>query len=46
MSMALHILVDYQNPVGWWVVLNYMCTPQTHNYVEYSGQATYMETHP
>ena len=42
--MALHILVSHQNVVGWQLVLIYMRTPPTHYYLEYSGQAHYMET--
>ena len=41
--MALHILADRQNVVGWWLVLNYM-QPPNHYYLESSGQATYTET--
>ena len=31
---------------GWQLMLNYMRTPPTHYYLESSGQATYMKTHP
>ena len=41
--MALHTLVDHQNVDGWWLVLNYMWTPPTHCYLEYSGRATYIK---
>ena len=41
--MALHILVDNQNMLGWRLVHNYMRTPLTHYYVESSGQAAYMK---
>lgn len=44
MSTTLYILVDHQNTVGWQVVLKYMPTPQTHYFLESSGQAAYMET--
>ena len=44
--MALHILVDRQNVVGWVVVLNYMRTPLIHYYIKSSVQPGYMETHP
>ena len=46
MSTALHILADHHNVVGWWLVLNYMRTPPIHYYLDCSGQAAYMETHP
>ena len=42
----LHIQADHQNVVGWWLELHYMQTPPTHYYLESSGWATYMETHP
>jgi hypothetical protein len=42
-SMALHILADRWNVVGWQLVLNYMQTPPTHYYLECSGKATYMK---
>jgi hypothetical protein len=41
-SMALRILADRWNVVGWQLVLNYMQTPPTHYYLECSGQAIYM----
>ena len=44
--MALHILADRCNVVGWWLMLNYVQTLPTHFYLESSGRATYMETHP
>ena len=44
--MALHILADHQNVVGWWFVLFYMQTPSTHYFLGFRGRATYMETHP
>lgn len=43
--MALYILADGHNVVGWWLVLKYMRTPLTHYYLESSGCAPYMETH-
>ena len=45
-STALHILAGRHNVVGWQLVLNFMETPPTHYYLDSSGQATYMETHP
>ena len=44
--MALHILMDCHNVIGWWLMLNHMRTLPTYYYLESSGQATYMETHP
>jgi hypothetical protein len=44
--MALHILTDRHNVVGWWLVLNYMRTPPTHYCLEYIGRVAYTETHP
>jgi hypothetical protein len=46
MSTALHILVDHQNVVEWWLVLYYMQTPPTHYYLELSGRVAYMKTYP
>ena len=46
MSTALYSLVDCENVVGWQLVLNFMRTPPTNYYLESSGQAAYMETHP
>ena len=43
---TLQILVGHQSVVGWQLVLLYMRTPPTYYYLESSGQATYMETHP
>jgi hypothetical protein len=40
--MALHILADYHNVIGLWLVLSYMQTPLTHYFLESSGRATYM----
>ena len=40
--MALHILADSQNVVGWWLVLNSMQTPPTHYSLESSGQEVYI----
>ena len=45
-STTLHILANRQNVVGWRLVLNYMQTPPTHYYLESSGQAAHMNTHP
>ena len=44
--MALHILVEHHNVVGWRDVLNYMRTPPTVYYLESTGQVAYMKTHP
>ena len=44
--MALHILVNDQNAVGWQLALKYMWTPLTHYFLEYIGWAVYLETHP
>ena len=46
MSITIHVLVDCQNVVGWHLTLKYMRTPPTHYFVESSGRAAYMETHP
>ena len=46
MSTDLHVLAGHQIVLGWWLVLNYMQTPPTHYYLESSGRAAYMETHP
>jgi hypothetical protein len=32
--MALHILEDLQNVVGWWIVVNYMQTSPTRYYLD------------
>ena len=45
LSTALHILVGHQHVVGWRVVLIYTRTPPTHQSLEFSGRAAYMETH-
>ena len=45
MFTTLHIPADCYNVVGWRLVLNYMWTPPTHDYLEASGQAIYKETH-
>ena len=44
--MALHILANHQNVIGWRLVLNDMRTRPTHYYLDSSGQAAYMETQP
>ena len=44
--MAPHILANHRNVVGWRFVLNYMQTSLTHYFLESSGRAAYMETHP
>jgi hypothetical protein len=36
-------LADHQNVVRWWHVLNYMRTPPTHYFLEYSGCTAYTE---
>ena len=41
-STALHILVDYDNVVGWRLVLNYMQTTPTNYYLESSVRAAYV----
>ena len=46
MSTALHILVDRQNLVGWWLVVNYMQIPPTPIFLEFGEQVAYMEIHP
>ena len=46
MSTTLHILVDHQNGVRWWLVLNYMRTPPTHYFLESDGRAAYMKNSP
>jgi hypothetical protein len=38
-------LVDCRNVVGW-LVVNCVQTPSTHYYLEFSGHAAYMKTHP
>ena len=45
-SMALHILADLHNVVGWWLALNYMRTHATNYYLETSEQSAYVEPHP
>ena len=45
MSMALHVPMDGHSVVGWQLMLNYMRTPPTHNYLNSCGQASYMEIH-
>ena len=44
--MACYILTNRQNVVGWRLVLHYMRTPPAHYYLESSGWAASMETHP
>ena len=44
--VALHILAYHHNVVGRQLVLNYMQTPPTQYFLEFSGQAAIMETHP
>ena len=44
--MALHILMNCRNAVGWQLAVKYMRTPPTHDFLESSGLAAYMETHP
>ena len=46
MSKALHILVDCQNVVGWWLVLNYVQRPPTLYFLESHGLVANVETHP
>ena len=46
LSTTLRILMSRQNTIGWRLVLNYMWTPPTHHYLESSGRASYMKTHP
>ena len=46
MSMALHILADGSNLVGWRLMLDYMQTPMTQYFLESSERAAYMETRP
>jgi hypothetical protein len=46
MSVALHILADGSNLVGWQLMLDYMQTPLTQYFLESSERAAYMETHP
>ena len=44
--MALHILADGSNLVGWRLMLDYMQTPMTQYFLESSERAAYMETRP
>lgn len=44
--MALHILENRQNLVGWQLVLNYIRSPLTHYFLESCERAAYMEIHP
>jgi hypothetical protein len=44
--MALHIQVNNCNVVGRHLVINYMRTPLTRYYLEFSVRVAYMETHP